>query len=577
VAWGKRRRWFLAVAGLALAWALLAALSLLSANREIRRGLKAMDAAREKADATAVIEGRLLPDLRTARRHFAAGHRRVGGPLLLPARVLPLAGRQLRSVIALSGAATTVAEVAIKGITEAQPVLNEPGGSNAARAASARRLGELAGSVDTRLAGLRLGPRVGLLAPLAEARNRLADQLDELRDGLGKAAKGGAAVADLLQGPRRYLVFAANNAEMRAGSGMLLSAGELETGQAGLHLSTMRSVTDIPVPEGAVPLSGDLADRWGWLEPNVEWRNLLTSPRFDVAAPLAAQMWVAAGNRPVDGVMVLDPVALGGLLQATGPVEVEGRQFDQHNIEEELLHAQYLRFPTNEEKVERREGLGQIAGAVFSSLDAGVWSVPSLARGLAGAAVGRHVLMWAADPSQQAAWQALGVDGSLRSDSLLVAVQNRGGNKLDRFLHVTAAFAVASLGSGSEVTVTLDLENLAPTGEPAYIIGPHALSGVGEGVYVGILTLNLPKDATEARFEGVEHLSVAGADGPSQVLGFQFDLPRGGQRTVVARFHLPNDSGSVTVEPSARVPSITWRSGSASWRDSSPRLLTWAA
>ena len=577
MAGAKRRRWLLAVAGVALAWVLGAGIALLSAHGEVRRGLKVVDAARKEADAAAVVEGRLLPELRAARSHFAKAHSRVGSPLLAPARVLPFVGRQLRSVSALSAAATTVADVAIAGMNDAQPILAEPGGSNAARAASARRLGQLADHADTRLQGLRLGPRVGLLTTLAKARNRLANQVAELRDALAKGATGGTAVADLLEGPRRYLVFAANNAEMRAGSGMFLSAGELQSGPEGLRLSAMRSVTDIPVPIGAVPLPGDLADRWGWLEPNADWRNLMTSPRFDVAAPLAAQMWVAAGNAPVDGVMVLDPVALGGLLRGTGPVEVDGRRFTEQNIVEELLHAQYLRFPTHEDKPERREGLGRISGAIFTALDAGKWSLSGLASGLADAAGGRHLFMWAADPSEQAAWQALGVDGALQPDSLLLSMLNRGGNKLDPFLRVRAEMAVASVEEETEVTLTIHLENRVPPGEPRYVAGPHPQSGVGEGVYVGILTLNLPEAAHDGRFEGVENLAVAGDDGPSRVLGFQLELPRGGQRTVVAKFRLPHQSGTVRVEPSARVPATAWRSGSTTWRDTSMKIVTWAA
>lgn len=565
--------WLLAV--VALAWLVLAGASLLAANKEVRSGLAIVEGIRGRATAAAVVDGRLLPDMRVARSRFAAAHTRVGGPLLAPARLLPVVGRQLRSVNALSGAATTVSDVAIAGMTDAQPMLTNPGGDNATRAASARRLGDLASRADAQLERIQLGPRVGLVPPLARARNRLSNQLTELRGDLGKGALGGAAVADVLGGPRRYLVFAANNAEMRAGSGMLLSAGELETGPGGIHLSTMRSVTDIPVPIGSVPLTGDLADRWGWLEPNVEWRNLLTSPRFDVAAPLAAQMWVAAGNRPVDGVMVLDPIALAGLLQATGPVEVDGRRFDQDNIVDELLHAQYLRFPTDEEKPERREGLGRIAGAIFTELDAGSWSLPGLSSGLGGAAAGRHLLMWASDPTEQSAWHALGVDGQLQSDSLLVSVLNRGGNKLDPFLQMKADIEVAAVQNETEVTITLDLSNHVPVGEPLYVAGPHPQSGVGEGVYQGILTVTVPAAAHDGRFDGVEHLAVDGDDGPSRVLGFQFELSRGSERTVVARFRLPGRAGTLRVEPSARVPATSWRSGSKNWLDSSTRTLTW--
>ena len=200
--------------------------------------------------------------------------------------------------------------------------------------------------------------------------------------------------------------------------------------------------------------------------------------------------------------------------------------------------------------------------------------MPGLASGLADAAGGRHLLMWAAEPSEQSAWQALGVDGALRPESLLVAVQNRGGNKLDRFLHVAAELSVTSVGDESEVTLTLNLRNEAPVGEPQYIVGPHALSGVGEGVYVGILTVSFPGDASGGRLDGVDTLAVEGADGPSQVMGFQFELPRGGERTVVARFRLPSRGPILKVEPSARVPAIAWRSGALAWSDTSAKILS---
>jgi hypothetical protein len=119
------------------------------------------------------------------------------------------------------------------------------------------------------------------------------------------------------------------------------------------------------------------------------------------------------------------------------------------------------------------------------------------------------------------------------------------------------------------------METQVPPGEPRYVAGPHPLSGVGEGVYLGILTVTAPGAATNLRLDGVESVAVVGRDGPSQVVGFQFELPRGGQRTVVARFELPGRRGILRVEPSARVPTIAWRSADLKWRDLSQRLLTY--
>jgi hypothetical protein len=459
------------------------------------------------------------------------------------------------------------------------------------RIAALRRLGDLARVADDRLTGVGLGPRVGLLPPLARARNRFSGELAEVRTGLRRAALGAPALADVLGGPRRYLVFAANNAEMRAGSGMFLSVGELVTGPEGIELGEMRSVTEVAVPPGAVPLEGDLADRWGWLAPNQEWRNLMTSPRFDAAAPLAARMWEAAGNQPVDGVLVLDPVALSGLLTATGPVTIDGRDIGPDDVVDDLLHDQYVGVPP-EGLDQRREQLGRIAGAVFDDLDAGEWSAPHLADGLAEAAAGRHLLLWSAAAAEQAGWQALGVDGSVGPDSLSVAVLNRAGNKLDPFLGVSADLDFATAGPDTagpdtevpdtevpdtEVTLRIELHNDVPEGEPSYVAGPVPGSGAGEGVYLGILSVTLPGGARDARFDGVDQLAVAGADGPTRVVGFQLHLARGERRTVVARFRLPGSSGVVRVEPSARVPAIRWSSAGMTWSDFSTRVLTWQA
>lgn len=571
----RRRRLLVPLAGfLVLAWVVLVGLTLRAAYSDTRSGLRSVDRARAGADASAVVEGRLLPDLRTARARFAAAHRRVAGPLVAPLRLLPMVGRQLRSVSALSATATKVADAGISGMTDAQPVLSEPGGTVALRAAGARRLGELAATAGARVQGLDLGPRKGLIPTLADARNRLARQLAELEDALAKGSQGGKAVSDVLTGPRRYLVFAANNAEMRAGSGMFLSAGELETGPDGLRLGAVRSVTDIAVPPGSVPLTGDLADRWGWLAPNVEWRNLMTSPRFDVAAPLAAQMWAAAGNRPVDGVLALDPVALRAMLSATGDVEVDGRRIGEDNVEEELLHEQYVRFSADDQ-AERRDELGKVASSMFASLNAGSWSLPRLAAGLASAGAGRHLLLWSSQPGEQAAWRALGVDGALQPNSLLVSVLSRTGNKLDQFVAISAKVDVRSAGPQSELVVTLHIENRVPEGEPRYVAGAEAHSGVTEGVYLGIVTLDVPGAATDGYFDGVDKLTVAGDDGPSRVMGFQLSLDRGTSTVVVAHFRLPGHAGSVRVEPSARIPKIFWFGGATSWEDGSARLLTW--
>jgi hypothetical protein len=558
-----------ALAGL---WLLAAAFVLVGAGLDIRAGTAAIERARTGAQLSAVATGRPIPDLRTSRLRFTRAHSRATSPVLLPLRLVPVVGRQLRSVQALSSAATEVAGTALDGMTRGRDLLTPSRGSEAERVELVRSLGALSGQTSDRLARIDLGPVDGLFPPLAKARNTLADELTTVHGQLQRGATAAAGVADMLTGPRRYLVFAANNAEMRAGSGMFLSVGELQIDADGLHLGEMRSVVDVPVPAG-VALDGDLADRWGWLAPQKEWRNLMASPRFDANAELAARMWVAAGNPPVDGVLALDPVALAGVLRATGPVTVDGRQVDAGTVVDELLHQQYVRFP---DRSVRRDELGRMAGRAFDALDAGRWSVAGLAGGLSQAASGRHVMGWSSKPAQQAAWQALGVDGALGPGSLLVSVLNRGSNKLDQFLPVTADLSFDPTGAATDVVLRITLRNTVPAGEPPYVAGEDPASGVPGGTYLGILAVNIPGAATGARIDGVADLAVAGRDGPTRVIGHQLRLEPGQAQTVVVRFTLPGGAAALKVEPSARVPAVAWTGGGATWAAASRHELALA-
>lgn len=570
----RRRRRVVALLGVvAVAWLGAAAFSAVSAVRDVRAGQRLLERARTTETPSELFEGDLARDLRSAHRSLSRASTWLRGPLLAPVRYLPVAGRQLRSLTKLSGAAALISDVGADGVSRARELAARTG-EGPERVETLRQVAGLAISSARRLRDLDLGPRHALFGPLARGRNRIAGELEQLRTSLQTGATGAHAIAEWFAGPRRYLVFAANNAEMRAGSGMFLSVGELAIQDGRLSLGSFRPVTEIPLPPGAVPLDGDLANRWGWLAPNQEWRNLMLSPRFDASAALASRMWTALGNQPVDGVLALDPVALSQLMRVTGPVEVDNRRIGADTVVAELLHDQYQRFST-EQRPERQEALGRVAGAVVARLEGGGWSISGLADALVVAARGRHVLAWSARPSEQAGWEAAGVAGQLRDDSLLVSVLNRGGNKLDQHLRVEADLDVQRSPAGSEASLRLVLHNAVPEGEPPYVTGPLPGTDFRPGEYIGIVTVNLPARALNGRIEGVEHLALVGADGPTRVVGTQVRIQPGERRELTVRFRLPSYLEAVRVEPSARVPAIMWSAGPKRWADGAPYTVRW--
>ena len=580
---GSRRRWsrrtrILVGLGvlLVLVWVAFAALQLAKARQEAVTGINGLESLRASMTVESVNRGSDLAGLRQANAHFRAANNRTRSPALAPLRILPVVGRQIRSVDALTAAASDVTTIAEARLSEARALLASAHVDAPERVTFVRNIGRLGQDTDTDLAGVHLGPANGLVGPLAHARDRFVNELGSLRTSAAHVSQGSAAVAQLLQGPRNYLLLAANNSEMRVGSGAFLSVGVLSTADGSLHLGPVRSVVDFNLPDARVPLTGDLADRWGWLEPNREWRNLASSPRFDANAQLATQMWKASTGQDVDGVMAIDIEALRALLAATGPVVVDGNQIDAANVVNDVMLQQYARLAPNHDEAQRREELSLIASAVVDKLQNGNWDPERLASELVDVASGRHLMLWSAHPDEQAGWTAVQVAGTLKPNSMLLGLHNRGGNKLDQFLDVNASVLTRGVQDGTRVTVTVRLHNVAPKNLPPKVTGPYpgAVDGA-EGRYQGLLVMQLPGDAKKAAIEGADQLVAAGPDGDTQVVAAYVQLDRDAvvQRTIT--FVLPARDRELRIEPSARIPGVGWSDAGAQWIDKKPRIVTW--
>jgi hypothetical protein len=383
--------------------------------------------------------------------------------------------------------------------------------------------------------------------------------------------------AAFLEGPGRYLVLAANNAEMRAGSGMWLSAGVLTVEQGRFELGEMRPTGDMIVPTGAVPVSGDFAARWGWLDPTHDFRNLATTPRFEVTAPLAADMWRTLTGETVDGVLVLDPLTLQALLAAEGPVALDdGTMLDADNVLEFVFIDQYREAPElDADQQARRDRLGTIARAAVDAFEQREWKPPRLVDELTPAGQGRHALAWSRDPVEQRAWETAGIAGALEPESVLISLMNTGGNKLDQYMLVDARLRSDERGAQRDVRIRVRVRNNTPEGPPPYVVGPFPGLGLDAGDYLGILTVNVPGSARGSSIEGVESLVAAGADGPTRVVAATVRVNRGETVETTVKFTMPARVAEVRIEPSAREPGILWRFGDKEWQDRASRHIQW--
>lgn len=561
---------------LVLLWSVAAGLVLVGSVNDAQAGKRALEHVRTTQDPISRLRGEGSGDLRKAGEHFRSAEHRAGSFLLAPFEVLPVVGRQIRSLRALSGAGAEVISIGIEALDDMGTRLSDGTSTGAALVATVEELTDTIDHARTDLNEVDLGPSEALVGPLFEARSTFEAQLSELHEGLERGLAVSKGLEGFLAGPRRYLVLAANNAEMQAGWGMPLEAGVLSVQGGDLELPGTEPTSELGLPPQAVALKGDFAENWGFLAPNEEWRNLALTPRFDVIGPLAAEMWAAEGNGAVDGVLVLDPLALRGILAATGPVNVDGREIDADSVVRFALHDQYaLQGPEGENRDERKNGLSAIAVAAVEALATENVDGVSLVEGLVEAARGRHLLAWSSVESDQAAWKASRLDGALTPDSLLLGLINRGGNKLDWFVDVEGRLtAEPAPGDKTAIALRTKITNRTPEGELSYVAGPSAGSGaVAAGDYIGFLAVNLPGAATSGRIEGVDQLLVAGPAGPTRLIGTQVRLPRNESIELVVRFELPSWQEELRVEPTARVRRVLWSMADQFWADDAPHTV----
>jgi len=577
----RRRRWpvVAAVVVLLLAWGALSALDLYRAARAVKRGADSINEVRNELHADDITQERAVPPLRAAAFEFGQAHGLLGRPELAPLRLLPFGGRQLRSVDALSAAAAKVSQLGVGAVHQAHLILAEHSHTPEARLQLLRDLSTLANTTDAQLRTITLGPSSGLVGPLATRRAEFATDLTRAVNGLTQAGATADALVDFLGNNRNYLILAANNAEMRAGSGMFLQAGVITTDGAGkFALRSVGSTQDLLLPAPGPPMPADLAARWGFLQPNQEWRNLATTPRFDTTAELAARMWQAKTGQHVDGVLAVDVAALQAVLEVSGPITAGGITVDANSVVPYLTHDQYLGIPDGDPdlEVQRHDHLGVLATAVFDTVNATEVSLADLAQGLAKAADGRHILAWSSDPAVEQKWVTAGVGGRLGPDDVSLAVLNRGGNKLDPFLAVSSQMSFRPDGGGSVVEVTVQLRNQVPSGQPSYIAGTGREAGAVPGSYIGFVTLDVPARAGNLQVVGDQPVVAAGSDGPDNLVqAAQVVIPPGQGASVVFRFRLAGLHGQLRVLPSARIPAVSWQAGTSAFDDISAHVVSW--
>ncbi|MGK2949637.1 MAG: DUF4012 domain-containing protein [Acidimicrobiales bacterium] len=510
-----------------------------------------------------------------ASSHLVDADRRARTSLPLRAlSVLPAVGEQVAGVRNLTGA------TALLGRTGAEAARNidselEGAGKPAGRIALLdTTLAEL-DRIDATLADLDLGEGDDLVGPLRGAHDDLVGTIGRAREKLDEGRALVAPVREMLAGPTTFLLLAANNAEMAGGAGLTLSAGFLTFDGGEIELGEVVRAGDLRL-DRAVDLPGDISEIYSPTGVGIDLRSTTRSPHLPTMGPVVAEMMETYDVEDLDGVLIVDAVALADVMALTGDVEVEGRTITADNVLAEVLNENYKEFESFREREERVDYQGEIAKEIFESITTLDIPAAELAQVLLTSSQGRHLMLWSADDDLQAVWSELQIAGELSELGLMISFQNYAANKLDWYLRPEADLDVRLLPSGdyrAHLTMRMDAPPLAElTDASPYILGP------GPDTQGTFLTVHLPAAAYDITTPNPDGFRTKGVDGGLQVRTFLTDVPMGTTFERSLDFSLPRSVGAMLLLPSARIEPLPLTvDGTVTVTDDEPVAISWLA
>jgi hypothetical protein len=440
----------------------------------------------------------------SARSAFHLVADRLDGPLVRPARALPLAGKYTAAADGVLERAASLTDAALALLDELDTARLGLGVSQIdlpQLRVVAREIRDVRAEMDQLVDELDALDAPWMATAVSRRSGTAAEELRDGIDRLGQVLAGVDAAPAWLgaDGPRRYVVMFTTPAEARGLGGFMGNFAEITVESGRIRMTRFGRTVDLNV--GGDPASRRISGledflgvygRFGFREPETGitapdvWSNVTMSPDFPTVATLVDELYPQSGGQAVDGVVLMDVYTLADLLRFTGPVIVEGvaEPVTAETAADFLLRRQYELFDPADQ-TGRVDALETMARTMVERLLGGsTTDVSRMVAVLAPRVEQRRLMLWLDDPAEEQVLDRLGVagalpairddDGAIASDGIGLVVNNAVANKIDVFLRRSLQYrATVDPATGAvDARATVTLANDAPAqGLPPYVIG----------------------------------------------------------------------------------------------------------
>lgn len=432
--------------------------------------------------------------LEAAGENFEQSGSRLGGPLGWPSRIVPIAAQHSRALETAADQGAALAETAARTITQAdvEKIRGQNGAIdlavveavNAELTLANRTLVEARASLDE-------VNTPWLLPQLSSRLTAVDDELIAAGEDIDLANHATAVLPGILgaNGQRRYLVLFVQPAESREFGGFVGAYGVLEVSDGRLDLVESGSIGS-DFGTGAATLSNpeELPLPYVRVVPELNPQNLTAIADLSSIGAAARDLvpqWRENPEFVIDGVITIDPYALAGMLELTGPLTIAGRDepIDADNVVDFLVRDQYIEFDDVGRDV-RQDALRLLAAQAFDQLLSVEIPGPERLGAIFGpAARANRLAMVTNDPFENAFLDRILLSADMPDvgsavDMVGVYAQTATASKLDGYAHRSMTYDVTVDPATGEVVGDLEIveRNDAPADVGTFVLGQNPIA-----------------------------------------------------------------------------------------------------